>query len=297
MKNYKNKKNNNFGNEYLLSPSNEISKNEQYYYLTKYHKIFGNSFKDVELIDIFTKNNYNDKQIMEDLNNLLSIGNVKKYDNYNNYNSNYNSYERNPKKSKSKSRGKKNKYEKRPFQKCIEIPSDYAPPPKKEEEEKENNILLNNVNNFGSEEKDKESNNNKKNLTNNNINDKNNINDLLLGYKEIFVRKLKNVDNTYKAKHKKNDEINANDILKSSNNKNINLIENKQKIKIENNSPGPQCLPYKKNKYEKRPFQKCIEIPSDYAPPPKKEEEEKENNILINNVNKIVLIKMMMAIA
>ena len=247
MKSYKNKKNNNIGNDYLLSPKNEISKNEQLYYLNKYHKMFGNSIADVELLDIFAKNNYNDKLIMEDLTNLLSIGNVKKYDNYNNYNS----YERNHKKSKSKSRGKKNKYEKRPFQKCIEIPSDYAPPPKKEEEEeKENDLHLNNVNKIGSEEKDKENNNNIKSLTNNDINEKNIIckTDLLLSYKEMFVRKLKNVDNTYKSNQNKKDEINVDNILKSGNNKKINLIENNQKIKIENNSPGPECLPYKKTK-------------------------------------------------
>ena len=128
MKTYK--KNNNNINDYLLSPNNDINKKEQNYFLNKYHKIYGNSFNDIELLDIFAKNNYNDKKIKEDIEALLSIGNVKQYDSYNNYNS----YEKNFKKPKSKSRGKRNKYEKRPFQKCIEIPSDYAPPPKKEEE-------------------------------------------------------------------------------------------------------------------------------------------------------------------
>ena len=136
MKNYKNKKNINNKDEFLISSDKEINKNEQNYYLNKYRKMYGNSFNDIELLDIFAKNNYNDKQIMEDIKALLTIGTNKKYDNYNyNYN-NYNSYDRVYKshKSSSKSRGKKNKYEKRPFQKCIEIPSDYAPPTKKEEE-------------------------------------------------------------------------------------------------------------------------------------------------------------------
>ncbi len=232
MKTYKNKKNINNINDYLLSSNNEINKKEQNYYLSKYHKIYGNSFNDIELLDIFAKNNYNDKKIVEDIEALLSIGNVKQYDNYNNYNS----YERNFKKTKSRSRGKKNKYEKRPFQKCIEIPSDYAPPPKKEEEQENEEIS------------DKEKNNNK---LNSNTNEKNNeINDKLLDYKEILFRKLKNADYSYKSNKTKKDEINADIYLKNRNEinqKNINLTENNKKIKIENNSPGPECQPYKKN--------------------------------------------------
>ena len=248
MKSYKNKKNNNIINDYSLATNNEINKKEQNYYLNKYHKMYGNNFNDIELLDIFERNNYNDKYIMEDINNLLSIGNVNKYDNHNNYNT----YERNPKKSKSKSRGKKNKYEKRPFQKCIEIPSDYAPPPKKEEEEEENT-------NIEKEEKKENINDNKNDMIKNNkINEKNNnySNDILLAYKENFVRKLKNSEYTYKSNKSKKDVINADNYLKSENNagiiKNkINFTENNKNIKIENNSPGPECLPYKKNKINK----------------------------------------------
>ena len=248
MKSYKNKKNNNIINDYSLATNNEINKKEQNYYLNKYHKMYGNNFNDIELLDIFERNNYNDKYIMEDINNLLSIGNVNKYDNHNNYNT----YERNPKKSKSKSRGKKNKYEKRPFQKCIEIPSDYAPPPKKEEEEEENN-------NIEKEEKKENINDNKNDMIKiNKINEKNNnySNDILLAYKENFVRKLKNSEYTYKSNKSKKDVINSDNYLKSENNagiiKNkINFTENNKNIKIENNSPGPECLPYKKNKINK----------------------------------------------
>ena len=105
MKNFKNNKMNN-NNDYIISSDKELNKNDQNnYYLNKYRNKYGNSFNDIELLDIFAKNNYNDKQIMEDIKALLSIGTNKKYDNYNNYNS----YDRNYKshKSTSKSRGKK----------------------------------------------------------------------------------------------------------------------------------------------------------------------------------------------
>ena len=256
MKNYKNKKNINNKDEYLLSSDKEITRNDQNYYLNKYRKIYGNSFNDIELLDIFAKNNYNDKQIMEDIKALLTIGTNKKYDNYI-YN-NYNSYESRHKshKSSSKSRGKKNKYERRPFQKGIEIPSDYAPPPKKEEDE--DNI---NEQNNGNKNNKKEINNIDKNndnkieiyINNNNNNENNKYkNDLLLTYKENLFKKLKNTDYSYKSSKSKNDELNADNILNNINNyqKKINLTDKNRNFKIENNSPGPQCQPYKKNKIE-----------------------------------------------
>ena len=261
MKNYKNKKNINNKDEYLITSDKEISRNEQNYYLNKYRKMYGNSFNDIELLDIFAKNNYNEKQIMEDIKALLTIGTNKKYDNYN-YN-NYNSYERMHKshKSSSKSRGKKNKYERRPFQKGIEIPSDYAPPPKKEEDEDNNNNEQNNGNKNDKEEiSSNDKNNDNKNEifinNNNNINENDNYkNDLLLTYKENLFRKLKNTDYSYKSNKSKNDELNADNILNNINNyqnyqKKINLNDKNRNFKIENNSPGPQCQPYKKNKIE-----------------------------------------------
>ena len=260
MKNYKNRKNINNKDEYLLSSDKEINKNDQNYYLNKFRKMYGNSFNDFELLDIFAKNNYNEKQIMEDIKAILTIGTNKKYDNYNSYN-NYNSYDRkhNSHKSSSKSRGKKNKYEKRPFQIGIEIPSDYAPPPKKEEEE--DNININEQNNGNKNEKEENKNidkaNNNKNevfIKDNNTNENNNYkNDLLLTYKENLFKKLKNPDYSYKSNKSKNDEINAENILNNRNEypnyqKKINLTEKNRNIKIENNSPGPQCQPYKKTK-------------------------------------------------
>ena len=89
MKSYKKRRNSNNNEEYILSSKKEINKNEQNYYLNKYRKMYGNSFSDYELLDIFDKNNYNDKLIMEDIKALLSI-NDKKYDNYNYYDNNYN---------------------------------------------------------------------------------------------------------------------------------------------------------------------------------------------------------------
>lgn len=248
MKNYKYKKNNNIEDDYQFSSNKEINKHDDNYYLIKYRKIFGNSLTDDELLDIFEKNNYNEKLIMEE---LKSLGNEKKYDYYNNYNS----YEHNNFKSKSRSRGKKNKYEKRPFQKCIEIPSDYAPPPKKEEESNDDK-------NIGSQNEDQELNTNKKILNKNELSKENNIidkndiykKDILLAYKENLFKKLKNPEYSYKPNKNKNDEINMDNIYKNTNDydnctkKIINLNEKNKNIKIENNSPGPQCQPYKKSK-------------------------------------------------
>jgi hypothetical protein len=240
MKNYKYKKNNNIPeDEYQLSSNKENNVIDENYYLTKYHKMFGNSLNDSELLDIIIKNNYNDKQIIEEIKSKLR--NEKKYDYYNtnnnNYN-NYNAYERNNFKSKSKSRGKKNKYEKRPFTKCIEIPSDYAPPPKKEEESNDDK-------NIGSQNEDQEINNNKKN--------ENKMCDYkketLLAYKENLFRILKNPEYSYKTNKNKNDEININDYDNENLTKKIiNLNDKNKNIKIENNSPGPECKPNKKSK-------------------------------------------------
>ena len=66
----------------------------------------------------------------------------------------------------------------------------------------------------------------------------------------MLFRKLKNADYSYKSNKNKKDEINSDDYLRNRNEinkKNINLTENNKKIKIENNSPGPECLPYQKS--------------------------------------------------
>ena len=242
MKNYKYKKNSNITEDDYLSSNKESNTMDDNYYLTKYHKMFGNSLSDSELLDIFIKNNYNDKQIVEDIKSMLR--NEKKYEYYsnnNNYN-NYNIYERNNYKSKSKSRGKKNKYEKRPFTKCIEIPSDYAPPPKKEEESNDDK-------NIGSQNEDQEMNNKKSDNDNNKLNDYKE--ETLLAYKENLFRILKNPKYSYKPNNNKNDEMNANDYENNENQKKIINLSEKAKnknIKIENNSPGPECKPNKKNK-------------------------------------------------
>ena len=257
MKNYKNKKYTNINDDQELSSNKGITKKEQNYYLNKYHKAYGNSFNDIELIDIFEKNNYNDNKIVEDINALLSIGNDKKLELNNNNNNymNYNSYERvyKPNKSKSKSRGKKNKYEKRPFQKCIEIPSDYAPPPKKEEEN-----LNNEIKNEKEEQKEEKEINNNNDINHTEVEKQNKEkNDILLTYKENLFKILKNPDYSYKSNKSKTDELGMDNVLKRRNEydttgkKMINLNEkNRNKNKeIENNSPGPQCQPYNKNKY------------------------------------------------
>ena len=49
--------NNNIDDNYISSASKENNKEKQNSYLIKYRKLYGNSFSDVELLDIFSKNN------------------------------------------------------------------------------------------------------------------------------------------------------------------------------------------------------------------------------------------------
>ena len=72
--------NNNIDERYNSSALKEINKEKLNNYLIKYREIYGNAFSDVELIDIFTKNNYNDEQIKSDIKALLEINDSKKID-------------------------------------------------------------------------------------------------------------------------------------------------------------------------------------------------------------------------
>ena len=69
-----------YSNENIYKNKNklrkDINKKEQEY-LIKYHKLFGDSFSDQELLDIFAKNDYDEQKIIIDIKALLSIGNNK----------------------------------------------------------------------------------------------------------------------------------------------------------------------------------------------------------------------------
>ena len=181
-KNSNNKNNERYQKYFPLSRkmSNEKEQNE---YLNKYHELYGNSFSDVELLDIFAKNNYNDEQIEEDIKNLLSFGNINKLDKdlddednefLPSFGLNYNSNNKNNKNDNTFSTCSI-KTGKKIFQKDTDFSSGYV-----------------------SSSKDKEK-----------INDKSQ--DLLLEYKRDLFKKLKEGNYSYKPSKNKKDEINFDD--------------------------------------------------------------------------------------
>ena len=142
---YKDSNNNNNDDErYYLSASKENNEEKQNNYLIKYRKLYGNSFSDIELIDIFSKNNYNEKQIKEDIKALLEINDSKKLEYPENKEEHYSpsfGHSSNNKKIKINNDNIKKKIyfispqkeKENNSQKDTEVPSDYAPPPKRDE--------------------------------------------------------------------------------------------------------------------------------------------------------------------
>ena len=225
--------NNNIDDHYYSSASKENNEEKQNNYLIKFRKLYGNSFSDVELLDIFSKNNYNENEIKADIKALLEINDSKKLE-YSKRNDEHYSpsfgHSSNDKKNKINTENiKKKMYFNSPnkekekennSQKDTEVPSDYAPPPKHGD--------IRNLNMI--------------------INDEN-INDILLEYKKEMFNKLKCQNYSYKSNKSKKDELNYDNISKCRTEKNIktnhenDIIDiNKNNIVITNNSPGPECI-------------------------------------------------------
>ena len=209
--------NQNFNN-FLESSKNEKNNFNQNEYLNKYHNLYGDSFSDIELLDIFAKNNYNDKKIISDIKSLLSIGYEKKANNDNsskdnNYSPSFRQNSKNPEskikyiKNDKNSSSCSSKNDKRIFQKETDFSTDY-----------ENEIKK----------------------------------DMLLEYKKRLFNNLKKVNYSYKSNKIKNDEILFNNILKkkdeSSNKNEIRIIElNKKKSNLKNKSPSQDYQYFQKN--------------------------------------------------
>ena len=235
--------NNNIDERYYSSALKEISKEKQNNYLNKYRELYGNSFNDVELLDIFSKNNYDENLIKTDIKALLKINDSKRYELSENKNDHYSpsfGYKANSKNKKIKNdnvkkkiyfNSPKNEKEKENnSQKETEVPSDYAPPPKRDD--------IKNVN------------------TDNNIN----LNDVLLEYKKEMFNKLKNKNYSYKSNKSNKDELNYDNVIKFRTEKNDKLNHgedideldrNINKINIndiKNNPPGPECISFQNKK-------------------------------------------------
>ena len=235
--------NNNIDERYYSSGLKEISKEKQNNYLNKYRELYGNSFNDVELLDIFSKNNYDENLIKTDIKALLKINDSKKYELSENKNDHYSpsfGYKANSKNKKIKNdnvkkkiyfNSPKNEKEKENnSQKETEVPSDYAPPPKHDD------------------------------IKNLNTENNSNINDILLEYKKEMFSKLKNKNYSYKSNKSNKDELNYDNVIKFRTEKNDKLNHgedideldrNINKINIndiKNNPPGPECISFQNKK-------------------------------------------------
>jgi hypothetical protein len=187
----------NYKNKNIFSSSEkEMNEEVQNLYLNKFHNLIGDSFSDIELLDIFSKNNYDEEKIMNDIKYLLSIGNSHKLDDDNNSSEkNYSpSFRQTSNSKKSESKIKYNnspcssKNEKRFFLKDTDFSTDH-----------ENEIKK----------------------------------DMLLEYKKDLFEKLKKINYSHKVNRVSNDEISFNNIdIKDrfdSNNKNY-INNNEMKI-------------------------------------------------------------------
>ena len=220
---------NDSNNLFFSSFSKDINEKDQNDYLNKYHNLFGNSFSDVELLDIFARNNYNDEKITNDIKTLLLIeNNNKSTENNNDETEDYHlpSFGQSNDSKKQKNKYKKDNktyspcsstYEKKIFQKDTDFSSDNLP-------------LINN-----------EENEYKK--------------DLLLEYKKDLFKKLRNANYTYKPNKNKKDELNFYNVIESkieqnnnfnNNNQNeIRIIElDRKKYNLKNCSHSPECHSY-----------------------------------------------------
>ena len=247
------------------SHKKDINKNLQNEYLIKYQKIYGNSFSDIELLNIFNKNNYNEEKIINDINSLL-MTNGKNNDNDIDNNNNERHYSPsfakniNSKNINSKISIRNIKYDKNDklfLQKNSEIPSDYGPPPKNEENNKvlNNNILLEYKKNLF--DKLRQTNNTYK--INRHINEELNFDEIMKGKTELKMNKQKEIETMINESYKNNDNsniINTSPNFKSKKNiiKNINKDKKIEYIKIFfGNMKNYTISPIKRNKKGRSP--------------------------------------------
>lgn len=186
----------NYKNKHIFTSSErEMNQEVQKLYLNKFRNLVGDSFSDIELLDIFSKNNYDEEKIMNDIKYLLSIGNNHKIDDDNNSSEkNYSPSFRQT--SNSKNTESKIKYnnspcssknEKRFFLKDTDFSTDH-----------ENEIKK----------------------------------DILLEYKKDLFEKLKKINYSHKVNRISNDEISFNINIKNRNDSNNTNYKNKNEIRI-----------------------------------------------------------------
>ena len=226
-KNSINKNNNRRYPKYFSISRKIFTKKEQNEYLNKYHNLYGNSFSDVELLDIFAKNNYNDEKIEEDIKNLLSFGNNNNLDKdideeddefLPSFGPNFNSNKKNNKNDNTFTPCSI-KIGKKIFQKNIDFSSDYISSPKDKD--------INKINNKSQ--------------------------DLLIEYKKDLFKKLKEGNYSYKPSKNKKDEINFDDDDEDD------FIKNKIQYYSNNNHKGYKNFELNKKKHTIKNKSVCLE--------------------------------------
>ena len=269
---------------------NSLSKKEKEF-LSKFKNIAGEYLEDWEFIELFKKNNFDEEQISKELNKIIlgddfkwkeikngkavttrSTDQIRKKQryyktekNYNNiYDKNEDDNNRNESYNKRKMKGSyhKNikdfyhyvsKKPKRPFQKCIEVPSDYLP--------LKNNINNNNItDNKAIIKTDNNDINNNNKITSsksaNNINNKI-INELQ--NKKTLPISINNINKIEETKNDENDKIISEEeeqrkiiLIKGEVFKNLKKIKTNTEIKLKENKVRQKELYKTKETSEKR---------------------------------------------
>ena len=255
-------------------------------YLTKYKNIAGEYLEDWEFIELLKKNNFDDEQISKELNKIIlgdefkwkeikngkpvttrSTDQIRKKKNYYLPEKSYPSYDKtkpkeesNDSKNKKKQKGSFHKYyvtkrPKRPFQKCIEVPSDYQPPNNDKDNKKENKNIEDNKNNKEINNNNIEENSEKENLrpkNNDNFDGNNKINikkNMGMNIKEETKNDIKNSSEEEKRKlllkgkafnSLKRIKNNNTDIKNKENINNIQMYNRKENNEKNSNAPGPE---------------------------------------------------------
>ena len=255
-------------------------------YLTKYKNIAGEYLEEWEFIELFKKNNFDDEQISKELNKIIlgdefkwkeikngkpvttrSTDQIRKKKNYYRPEKSYPSYDKtkpkeesNDSKNKKKQKGSFHKYyvtkrPKRPFQKCIEVPSDYQPPNNDKDNKKDNKNIEDNKNNKDINKNNIEENSEKENLrpkNNDNFDGNNKINikkNMGMNIKEETKNDIKNSTEEEKRKlllkgkafnSLKRIKNNNTDIKNKENINNIQMYNRKENNEKNSNAPGPE---------------------------------------------------------
>ena len=255
-------------------------------YLIKYKNIAGEYLEEWEFIELFKKNNFDDEQISKELNKIIlgdefkwkeikngkpvttrSTDQIRKKKNYYRPEKSYPSYDKtkpkeesNDSKNKKKQKGSFHKYyvtkrPKRPFQKCIEVPSDYQPPNNDKDNKKDNKNIEDNKNNKDINKNNIEENSEKENLrpkNNDNFDGNNKINikkNMGMNIKEETKNDIKNSSEEEKRKlllkgkafnSLKRIKNNNTDIKNKENINNIQMYNRKENNEKNSNAPGPE---------------------------------------------------------